>query len=197
MQVLFIHLIHGIHKARHFSTKLNATETICTVYSSPLASLANISLLFLFYLSQGPPCVCNPVRALMGPSVQLQTESHPILAMEIRSMGKIQARRWAKHCWGPVTQEPLLHRGSIQAPLNAHPSHTPKTPPPLPPPHPIACFLNAGEWKLRFNDCWKREEGIRSTVWDVMIVALITSCVMALKFITILCTTWFIQSKKT
>lgn len=110
---------------------------------------------FLLYFSLGPPYVCNSVSALMGLNIQLQTEPHPMLAMEIRSMGKMGARRWAKHSSGPMTQAPWLHCGSIQPPL--------KKPPSLIPSHAFSTVVSGN--CLRFNDCWRKKCLI---VWEVM-----------------------------
>lgn len=105
----------------------------------------------------------------MGLNIQLQTEPHPVLAMEIRSMGKMGARRWAKHSRGPVTQAPWLHCGSIQPPLKT------------PIPDPIARFLNSGEWKL-FKVEWlpkKKWKKNYPIVWEVcmmMVIGHTVSC---------------------
>lgn len=131
-------LTPSVNGVIHFPTSLNTAKkfTLCLLHSFSRVWQTSLSC-FLLYFSWGLPYVCNSVSALMGLNIRLQTEPHPALAMEIRSMGKMGARRWAKHSRGPMTQAPWLHCGSIQTP----PLKTPI-------PHPLARFLNTSEWKL-------------------------------------------------
>lgn len=130
-----------------------------TVSTQILSKVWETSLsCFLLYFSWSSPYVCNSVSALMGLNIQLQTEPHPVLAMEIRSMVKMGARRWAKHSRGPMTQAPWLHCGSIRP--------TPPFQKPLALIHSHAFSIVVSGKCLRFNDYWWKNERKCVLCWE-------------------------------